>query len=166
MWSPDKRFCTLWWWHGYKPSSCNVLHTYASWNTSPKGNSAFLCMWSLLHTAFTTLLSPSHGCSYFASTHGMEPDTCRVLYTFWESLWCGTLKWILSLVFHYSRPSIVIPENVHKLHVGIFYIVNVTSIKTSYNKTQPHQLRHTCRLKIRWLQWLPTHSNSTGLNQG
>ena len=84
MWSPNKRFCTLWWWHEQKPSSCNVLHTYVSWNSTPKGNSAFICMWSLVPAIFRTQSSPSCSCSYFVSTHETEPNSCRVLYTFWE----------------------------------------------------------------------------------
>jgi len=141
-------------------------------------------MWSLLHTAFRTLPSPSHGCSYFASTHWTEPDTCRVLYTFWEVLWCGTLIWILPLVLHHSRPSIFIPENVYKLHVGIFYIVNVTSIKTN-TSVQQHTITqaktYMQRLKIKWVQCyqstvtapdsikvrvVPTHSTSIRPHQG
>lgn len=109
---------------------------------------------SFVCSPYCTLPSPSHGCSYFASTHGTEPDSCRVLYAFWEVLWCGTLKWILSLVLHHSRPSIFIPENVYKLHVGIFYIVNVTSIKTntSVQHTTTQATTYMQRMKIKWLQ--------------
>ena len=93
---------------------------------------------------------------------------------------CGTLKWILSLVFHYSRPSIFIPKNVYKLHSGIFYIL-VLQLALLYNKKQPHQPRLTCRLRIKWLQlYQPTvpaqgsikvtvvlaHCTSNRLNQG
>lgn len=149
-----------------------------SCSTSPKGNPVFISMWSLLHAAFRTLPSPSHSCSYFASTYATEPDFCRVLYTFWEVLWCRTLNWILSLVLHHSGPSIFIPENVYKLHVGLFYIVNVTSIKTNISvqqHTTTQAKTYMQRLKIKLLQCyqpivtapdsikvtvVPTHSTS------
>lgn len=80
----------------------------------------------------------------------------------------GTLKCIISLVFHYSRPSIFIPENVYKLHVGIFYFVNVTSIKTNtsvqQNTTTP--AKKYMQIENQMVTMLPTHCMNTRLNQG